>query len=84
MPEVVRIVVAMTARALKYRVVAGVGVAIRAGSVGPAIGVIHWEVRVVERRIQPIRRAMASGARCWKSCRDVVWIVGLLVIELVT
>jgi len=60
----VRLGFRMAIRALKNRVVVRIGVARRADSVGIAMGDGEWRVlRVIKRRIQPVRGAMTVLAR---------------------
>jgi hypothetical protein len=68
--EVGRIVAAMAAGALEYRVIIRVGVAGRANVVG--IAVTGWELRVlrvIERRTGPGTRVVAVLARCREELR---------------
>ena len=46
--------------------------------------VVGWEPGVVEGRIQPAGCAVAGGASRWESCRNVIRVVGRVVVGLVT
>lgn len=68
--EVVRIVVAMTARALEHRVVIRVDMACRTNVVRiPMTGRELRVLRVVERRVSPTRSVVAVLACCWEKLR---------------
>lgn len=83
MPEVIRIVVTVTAGALKDCVITRTGVAVRAGPIHASVRVAHREPGVVERCIGPVRRVVAGGAGRRETGCSVIGVICLLIIQLV-
>jgi hypothetical protein len=74
------VIVAVTAGALKYRIVIGVGMASSADSI--RVAVTGGKPRMVERRPSPRRGRMASSTGRRESCRRVIWVRCVLIVRL--
>ena len=72
----------MTVRALKNTVIARVGVASRAHSIG--VTMTGREPRVIESGVEPSARCVTSCTTCWETGGDMVGTTGRLVLSFVT